>query len=71
MERVSQRLRNGRSISTVVKTKIEAIISFLIDCWKDLKSEDLTELILYAIREGKCFTISPKVNLQLLRQQKS
>ncbi len=26
----------------------EDIISFLIDCWKDLKSEDLTGLILYA-----------------------
>lgn len=37
----------------------EAFISFLIDCWKDLKSDDLTGLILYATRGDKCFKISP------------
>jgi hypothetical protein len=37
----------------------EAIITFLIDCWKDLKSEDLTGLILYATRGNKYSKISP------------
>lgn len=37
----------------------EALILFLIDGWKDLQSEDLTGLTLYATRAGKCLKISP------------
>ena len=37
----------------------EALILFLIDCWKDSQSEDLTGLTLYATRAHECLKISP------------
>ena len=37
----------------------EALILFLIDCWKDSQSEDLMGLSLYATRAHECLKISP------------
>ena len=37
----------------------EAIISFLIDCWRELKSEHLSGCTLYVTRNEKCVKLSP------------